>query len=233
MSKIAFIGGSGFSKRKLFDGFEKSYVKTQYGNVLLFVKGKVIYLARHGIHKSIPPHRINHRANICALNLLGAERIIGINSVGSLKETIKPGSIVVASDYVHLDPPSFHDFELKAITPQLDTDLIKKIKAAAKKAKVTTKNTGVYIQTKGPRFETKAEVSIIKKWGDIVGMTMASEATLAQEIGLPYASICAVDNYANGISKKKLTEATLKKTHEKTQPKMEKIIKELMRSSAK
>jgi len=221
----AFIGGSGFTSDL---GFEQKIVKTQFGNVLLFVKNKNIFLPRHGKSNSIPPHGINHRANICALNVLGVETIIAINSVGSLKQSLKPGSIVIPHDYVDFLPKSFFDFELTSITPELDAHLLKKIKQAAKKVKVLVK-TGVYVQTHGPRFETKAEIAIIKKWGHVVGMTMASEATLAQELGIPYASICTVDNYANGLIKKPLSLDTLKKTQVKTQPKILKIIKELMK----
>ncbi|MFH1126407.1 MAG: 6-oxopurine nucleoside phosphorylase, partial [Candidatus Altiarchaeota archaeon] len=75
------------------------------------------------------------------------------------------------------------------------------ILSIARKNRIKLHDKGVYVQTAGPRLETKAEINVIKKWGDVVGMTMASEAILAQERGLAYAAVCTVDNYAHGISK--------------------------------
>jgi 5'-methylthioadenosine phosphorylase len=231
MPKIAIIGGSGFSSEKFLKGFKQHIVKTMYGNVLLFVKDKVVYLYRHGKNRNIPPHRINHKANICALNLLGVEKIIGLNSVGSLNEKIKPGSIIVADDYVNFNPESFFEFELRFVVPEINDKLRKDIISGAKKAKITVKSKGTYVQMKGPRYETKAEIKIIKKYGDIVGMTMASEATLSKELGLPYASLCVVCNYANGIGKKKFDSGGLEKYQKKLQPKVEKIVKEIIKKN--
>ena len=76
MSKLAIIGGSGLQAEKFLKGFEQQIIKTMYGNVLLFSKNKIVFLPRHGKNKNIPPHRVNHKANICALNLLGVEKII-------------------------------------------------------------------------------------------------------------------------------------------------------------
>ncbi|MBS3136133.1 MTAP family purine nucleoside phosphorylase [Candidatus Woesearchaeota archaeon] len=230
MARIGFIIGSGFSGEGALEGAEQRIIKTQYGNVFLYQKGKVVFLPRHGKGKNIPPHRVNHRANICALNLHGVEKIVGINSVGSLKESIKPGTIVAPSDYVHFSPPTFFDFELRFIIPQLDQALIGEIAAASKKTKIAVKKSGIYVQTRGPRLETKAEIKIISKWGDIVGMTMASEATLAQELGIKYAAICSVDNYANGIREIKTQEFS--KMRERNQPRLEKIMKEMARRNS-
>lgn len=224
MAKSAIIGGSGIENKEFLNEFKQEIVKTMYGNVLLFVKGKTVFLPRHGKNKTIPPHKINHKANICALNLLGVEKIFSLCSVGSLKESIKPGSIVVPNDYVDFSPDSFLEFEMKFITPSIDRGLIKEIKDASKKAKVNVRKTGVYVQSRGPRLETKAEVKIIKRWGDIVGMTMAKEAYLAQELGIPYASICSVDNYANGIKSKRLKSEDIQKRAEKNSKKLIRII---------
>jgi len=229
MVKTALIGGSGFMSESFLKEWEQEIVNTHYGNVLLFKKGKNVFLPRHGKANAIAPHTINHRANICAINMQGIERIFSINSVGSLKETIKPGSLVIPHDYVHFRPPTFNDFDIISITPELNAGLIRELKAVTKKLKLDTKNTGIYIQTKGPRFETKAEIAIIKKWGTIVGMTLASEATLAQELGISYAGICHIDNYAHGISKKPLVQKNLETIHKKLQPSLIKLAKELVK----
>ena len=136
MPKIAIIVGSGFQTSKSIKGFKQEIVKTMYGNVLLFLKDKVVYLPRHGKNKNIPPHRINHKANICALNLLGVEKIFAVNSSGSLNEKIKNGSLVVPDDYVNFNPESFFEFEIRHIVPELSEGLRKEIKAAANDRKV-------------------------------------------------------------------------------------------------
>lgn len=206
MQKIAIIGGSGFKQ---------------------FKRAGIFFLQRHG--KNIPPHKINHKRNILFLKKKGVKNVIGINSVGSLKRNIGPGSIIIPQDYINLkDIQTYYDVKAKHITPGLDNKLRKKIINAAKKAKIKTINKGIYIQTIGPRLETKAEINFIKNFADIVGMTMANEATLAKELGLNYASICSVDNYANGIIKKSLTFLQIKKAQKKNQKKIKRLLKEMI-----
>ncbi len=229
MAKTAYIIGSGFAASHLLKDFDQAIVKTQYGNVLLYRKRKSIILLRHGKNLSIPSHRINYKANICALNLDGVERIVGINSVGSLKEAIVQGSLIIPDDYIDFLPQSFCDFELKTIIPALDGQVRAWLISAAKKSGVSVRTSGIYVNMCGPRFETAAEISVIRKWGHVVGMTMAKEATLAQELGIPYACICSVDNYAHGIGKHALSGDSLKKVYKKTQPKIEKILNLLMK----
>lgn len=87
----------------------------------------------------------------------------------------------------------------------MDSDCAAHLHKHCKSLKLPVKNGGIYIQTRGPRLETKAEISMLKKFGDVVGMTMASEVTLCLEYDIPYASICSVDNYCHGIAKTPLT----------------------------
>jgi len=96
--------------------------------------------------------------------------------------------------------PTIYDDDIRHVTPSLDEDLRMALVAAAKEANVAVRPRGIYVQTSGPRLETRAEIAHFRKIGDILGMTMASEATLAAELGLPYASLCSVDNYANGVA---------------------------------
>jgi len=124
MPKIAVIGGSGFSD---------------------FSKNEVIFLQRHG--KDIPPHKINHKENILSLKKKGAEIIIGINSVGSLKKKIKPGSVVIPDDYINLkNIQTYYNIEVRHITPGLDEEIRKKIIAAACEINLKVVESGVYIQ---------------------------------------------------------------------------------------
>lgn len=189
------------------EGCVKRKVKTPYGTVLAHIdSGKnLVFLNRHGSSKNTPPHRINHKANITALRLCGAGEVVGVCSVGSLKKNSKPGSVLIPDDYVSLwSIPTFFNKKVKHITPALSEKLREKIINAAAQSHLPVIKKGVYVQTTGPRLETKAEIRFLSRIADVVGMTMASEATLAQEAGLEYAGVCFVDNYAHGVVKERL-----------------------------
>jgi len=190
--------------------------------VQVFFSRSHYFIQRHtGAH--LAPHAINHRANLLALKQLGVKDVIGISSSGSLKKSIRPGSLVVPSDYIDLfSGLSFFRERVRHVTPCFDETLRKRIAAAVKRAGLKAFQKGVYFQTVGPRLETKAEVMLLKKHADIVGMTLGTEATLAKEIGLRYAGLCSVDNYANGLEKKQLTFEDVAETQKKS---LEKIIK--------
>jgi len=212
---------------------EPKIISTPYGKVRYFQLGDCVFIPRHGIKENVPPHKINHRANIFALKKLGIKHIFAINSVGSLKKEIKPGSIVVASDYISWDPPTFYEHEAKFIVPSMSLKLREVLIGILKKLKIRFGQKGIYFQTKGPRFETKAEIRLISKFADVVGMTMASEATLANELGLEYASVCSIDNYANGVEGKPLTMKEFWEYQSKMAAKIERIIEEILRTKIK
>jgi purine nucleoside phosphorylase len=202
-------GGYVFPER--MEVLEKKKMETPFGEpsdhfTIGRLGGKeVAFLPRHG-PEGIPPHRINHRANIYALKKMEVAEVIGINSVGSLREECPPGWIVIPHDY--LSPwgiLTFYEHQAVHITPVLDAGLRELLIRAARGVGVTFAQEGIYIQTIGPRLETKAEIAMMRGFGDVVGMTMAHEATLCQEVGLAYASICSVDNYCHGIIDKPLT----------------------------
>lgn len=174
----------------------KETVRTGYGDVGIFEGGDAIFLPRHGIAMDTPPHRINHRANISALKESGVDGVICVCSAGSLNPEIPPGTLVVPHDYINFGMPlTFYDEEIRHVVPVLDEGLRSRIVEASH-----GKDGGVYVQTHGPRFETKAEVTVLGQFADIVGMTMANEASLCCEAGIPVAALCTVDNYANGIA---------------------------------
>jgi 5'-methylthioadenosine phosphorylase len=126
---------------------------------------------------TIPPHRINHRANLSAFKELGVSMIIGINSVGSLKPEIPPKTLVIPHDYINLwGVQTLFDDEIRHITPGLNEDLRQLILMVAKKRKIEVTGEGVYIQTRGPRLETRAEIHLLRNFGEVVGMTMGNEA---------------------------------------------------------
>ncbi|MBW2039020.1 MAG: MTAP family purine nucleoside phosphorylase [Deltaproteobacteria bacterium] len=230
---LGIIVGGNFSPEGM-EVMERKGMETPFGEpsdnfTIGHLKGtEVTLLPRHGPQR-IPPHRINHRANIYALKRLGVSEVIGINSVGSLREEIPPGWVVIPHDY--LSPWSvvtFYEHQAMHITPALDERLRELIIRAATKAGINFVKEGVYIQTIGPRLETKAEIVMLCNFGDVVGMTMPHEATLCQEVGLAYASICSVDNYCHGIGERPLTEEEISQRARENAAKINNILLRMM-----
>ncbi len=216
-TRLGIIGGSSLSKSSPFAVTREEEIETPYGppSSDMELGDRVAFLRRHGADYRIPPHRVNHRANIWALKETGVSVVVGASSVGSLQVETAPGSLVVPDDYISLAViPTFFDDEVRHITPALDRGLRKQLVDAATKRGAPVSDGGVYVQTRGPRLETKAEIRLLQRFGDVVGMTMAAEATLAQELGLPYASLCSVDNYAHGITKEPLAFEDIRRTQE-------------------
>ncbi len=206
MSRIGLIGGTALREWDEFQIEEKIQENTPWGTPSspLF-KGRleeeeIILLMRHGPDHTIPPHRINHRANIYALQK-EVDEIIGICSSGALSGEIEIPSISIPEDYVNFwDTTTFYNEKIKHVTPGLSQVIRNQLIEAAEGSEYDNINSdGVYVQTKGPRLETKAEVKILQRFGDLVGMTMASEATLSKESALEYAALVTVDNYAHGV----------------------------------
>lgn len=230
---IAIIGGTGIQTRLIeggdfSDDFGEKKIKTRYGMALIFVNrgNDIVFIPRHGKDKEIPPHRINHHANLLALKKLNVKKIISTSSVGSLKKEIQPKSILIPHDYINFwNIPTFFNEGQIHITPGLDESLIELIARTAEKLKIPVIPKGIYFQTSGPRLETKAEIFMIKKFADVVGMTMASEATLAKELNLGYASICQVDNYAHGLGEEKLDFEEVIEDAEKSRGKLLRLLK--------
>jgi 5'-methylthioadenosine phosphorylase len=203
---IGVIGGSALGDSFALEEEQAKFLVTPHGapsdppRIGSHGGATVIFLPRHGKDHRIPPHKLNHRANLWALRELGATQVIGTSSTGSLKKTIHPGTFVVPHDFIGFwSIPTYFDDKVVHATPSLDEGLRSALVAAAKEANATVRDRGVYVQTTGPRLETRAEVAFFTKIGDVVGMTMASEATLASELGIPYAALCTVDNFAHGI----------------------------------
>jgi len=208
---IGIIGGSGvYEITEKADKCEKKIVKTDYGEVEVSIldifSKKVAFIPRHASGHSIPPHKINFRANIDALKNVGVTKIIATNSVGSMNLEMPPGSFVIPDDFLDFSQDrkkTFYEDKVvhidvtEAYCPQLRDVL-------AKSGDVILG--GTYVCTEGPRFETPAEIKMFKMLGgDLVGMTGVPEVTLAREREICYNSICIVSNYASGISEDELT----------------------------
>jgi 5'-methylthioadenosine phosphorylase len=201
------LQGKGF-----FNDLKERTLKNEYGEALVLLSRNMAFIPRHGRDPKhhILPHRINHPANLKALKDLGVDEVIGINSTGSLKKKLNPGAIVVPDDFIMLfGGPTVFERKPVHITPMLHEGLRRRCIEAAAMGGIGVVDGGIYWQTQGPRLETRAEIAFMSQMADVVGMTMASEAVIAQELDLPYASICSVDNYAHGIGGEKLTMETI------------------------
>ena len=224
-NRIAIIGGSNLFNSELVKDMKEDRVITPFGTVEIFIDEHTMLIQRHG-KKNVPPHAINHKANIYAVKSRDFKKILAINSVGSLKPYIKPSEVCLVEDFISFYNIVTVDPEKRIhITPQPSEELNLKIEEClGEKFKRV-----VYWQTTGPRFETPAEIRLMGQFADVVGMTMASECTIACELGIKYASICVVDNYANGISDTNIDFDEFNKLVLKNQQTVDKILKELVK----
>ena len=213
MKPVGIISGTiPLHQEDIFKNLEKTVVKTEFGSALVFLSEMVAFIPRHGMDTLTPPHTINHQANLKALQDMGVKEVIGVNSTGSLKKEVKPGMIIIPDDYISISetPTIFHK-SATHIIPALDEGIRERLIHTAEGLGINVIENGVYWQAAGPRLETKAEIRMISQFADIVGMTMASEATIAAELELPYAAICSVDNYGHGLVGKPLIPEEIRK----------------------
>ena len=191
---------------------EEKTIDTPYGKVLVYevkgVKTEVFFLPRHGLQHGTPPHKINYRANLKALELLGVKRVIAVNAVGSINKQIAPLDLVVVSDYLDFtsgrELSYFDGGEMGVNHVDMSIPyspyLREKILALAPKYDLRVHPQGVYVCTNGPRLESPAEIRMYEKLGgDMVGMTGLPEVVFAKELDLCYASIAFSINWAAGL----------------------------------
>jgi 5'-methylthioadenosine phosphorylase len=186
----------------LFKNSALKMMENEFGQASVFITDKIALILRHGNdpYNHILPHLINYRANLKALRDIGATEIVSINSTGSLKKALRPGMIIVPDDFITLTAtPTIYENKPVHITPSLNEKVRKKIIEAALTIDLPVVKKGTYWQTQGPRLETKAEIKMMANFADIVGMTMANEAVIAMELDLPYACVCSIDNFGNGL----------------------------------
>jgi 5'-methylthioadenosine phosphorylase len=209
MKPLGILSGTILLQDKgIFPDLTEELVETAFGEALVFRSPEVVLIPRHGKdpQRHIMPHLINHAANLQAMKDLDVAEVIGVHSTGSLKRRLTPGMIVVPDDYLMLTPgPTAIRQRAVHITPRLSEPVRQKWSAAAESCGIHAADSGVYWQTAGPRLETRAEIAMMAPFVDLVGMTMASEAIVAQELGMAFASLCSVDNFAHGIGEKPLT----------------------------
>lgn len=207
--RTAIIGGTGVYS---LGQAQERRVETEYGDVTLdMVKiggEEIAFLARHGKGHSVPPHLINYRANIKALEQLGVKYVFATCAVGSCNEAFAPGDVVVIRDFLDFTkarPVTFFDGGDRGVAHiAMDNpycpNLRRAFSAAAQKVGLEISGDGVYVCTEGPRFETRQEIKMFKHLGgDVVGMTNVPEVVLAKELGMCYAAVGIITNWCTGL----------------------------------
>ncbi len=214
MAEIAVIGGSGLYKLPALKVLGREVVRTPFGDPStallrgLLAGQEIIFLPRHGYGHTIAPHKINYRANIWALHELGVNAIFAVNAVGGIRSDLQTESLVVPDQILDYTYDRCHTFfDSGPDSPPVHVDFSDpyslRVRRAylqgASVAGIKVHEGATYAATQGPRFETRAEINRLERDGaDIVGMTGMPEAALAREIGVDYASLCAVVNPAAG-----------------------------------
>jgi 5'-methylthioadenosine phosphorylase len=207
-AEIGIIGGSGLYSMPGLTSVHEERVSTPFGEpsdalVLGELEGrKVAFLARHGRGHRILPSEINFRANIYAMKKLGAERIISMSAVGSLKEEHRPGEFVVIDQFIdrtfHRISTFFGDGVVGHVTfgDPVCATVAGVLAGACRSEGVTAKSGGTYVCMEGPQFSTRAESNLYRSWGaDVIGMTNLQEAKLAREAEICYATAAMVTDY--------------------------------------
>jgi 5'-methylthioinosine phosphorylase len=244
---LGIIGGTGLTQLENLKTTRREISRTPYGEAsqpLIFGElagNEVVFLARHGGGHTIPPHAVNYRANIWALNKAGIKCLLSIATTGGIADNLNPGDLVLPNqiiDYTHGRKNTYHDgidMPVKHIdfTEPYSEYLRGICMQAANNIKQALYDGGVYGCTQGPRLETKAEINRMERDGvTIVGMTGMPEAVLARELGIQYAALCPVANHAagRGLSSKGIQYEALSASLEITMQKVRLLITEIART---
>lgn len=240
--RLGIIGGSGFYEPGMLTEVKEITVETPFGEIKPLV-GKlpsglnVAFLARHGRDHSVLPHQINYRANLWGLKSLGVERVIATTAVGSLEKSISPGMLVIIDQFLDFtkhrvltfyEQGEVHKAHIDVTEPYC-SDLRGLLQKAATLGKIKVQMGGCYVCAEGPRYETAAEVKMFKMLGGtVVGMTGVPEVVLARELGICYANISAITNWAAGISQTPLQHSEVVQIMAQNQAKIRNLITECL-----
>lgn len=229
MTKLAFIGGTGLTSMVNLEIIRREHIKTPYGDPsgeLTFgrlANQEVVFLSRHGDKHTIPPHRVNYRANLWALHSVGVESIIAVAAVGGITEPMGPAQVAIPDqiiDYTHGREATFFDGGDQPVVHvdfsyPYSESLREKLLEAAQGLDFSVEQRGTYGATQGPRLESAAEIQRMKQDGcDLVGMTGMPEAVLARELEMDYACCAVVANWAAGCTDGIITMAEIEQTLE-------------------
>ena len=205
---IGVIGGSGLYEMEGLTSVREVKIHTPFGEPSdAYITGslggtEMVFLPRHGRGHRFLPTEVNYRANIYGMKKLGVDRIISVSAVGSMKEEIEPGHIVIPDQFYDLTKHRKSTFFGDGVVAHVGFadpvchDLFETLADAGKKAGATVHKGGTYICMEGPQFSTRAESKIYRKWGvDVIGMTNATEAKLAREAEICYATVALSTDY--------------------------------------
>jgi 5'-methylthioadenosine phosphorylase len=211
MARTGIIGGSGLENPDILKTPLEKKVDTPYGPPSSHLLSgslngsEIVILSRHGWHHTIPPSKVNNRANIYALKEAGCTHIITTTACGSLREVIRRGDLVIPDQFIdftrHRDVTFFDEFEPGKMnhTPMadpFDKTLRELIISSARKIGLGIHESGTVVTIEGPRFSTRAESRMFRAWGaDVINMSVAPEAVLANELGIPYSVIAMSTDY--------------------------------------
>ena len=213
MATLAIIGGSGFRSLEDLEIVHREVIRTPFGEPsapLAFgrYQGRdLVFLPRHGAAHTIPPHRVNYRANIWALQQAGVKQILGVAAVGGIREPMEPGALVIPDqiiDYTSGRDHTYFEGDLTHVTHIDFTEpycgsLREALLQAGEVTSIPLQRRATYGVTQGPRLETAAEIDRMERDGcDLVGMTGMPEAALARELDICYACCAVVANWAAG-----------------------------------
>lgn len=211
MKKLAIIGGTGLETMAGLDIVRHHQIETPYGDPSSAIveaqhqEDRWFFLSRHGEAHTIPPHRVNYRANLWALHSLSVDAVVAVAAVGGITEAMLPGQVSIPDqiiDYTWGREHTFYDgpeVEHIDFTHPYCESLRGRLIEAATAANVAAIAGGTYGATQGPRLESPAEICRMEQDGcDIVGMTGMPEASLAKELGLCYACCAVSANWAAG-----------------------------------
>jgi 5'-methylthioinosine phosphorylase len=223
---VAIIGGTGLTALDTLKITHRETLSTPYGEPSSpLVHGElgdraVVFLARHGPHHTLPPHRINYRANLWALHRIGVQRVIAVAAVGGIRDDMEPGVLAFPDqlvDYTWGRHCTFFEDNLSQVTHIDFTEpyrgeLRERLIQAARALNLDARESCTYAAAQGPRLETAAEIRRMERDGcEIVGMTGMPEAALARELGLSYAACAVVANRAAGKVPGEITMAEIER----------------------
>jgi 5'-methylthioadenosine phosphorylase len=203
MGRLALVGGNSL----IGSSYGQEVAGGEVAGVPLADLGSHLLLQRHGVGSYTLPHAIDHVANMSALAAAGVDRVLALGSVGGMRDETPVGTILAPDDFIALGvSPSIHSDAGAHGVPGFDHAWRARVVAAwGELADVPLVDGGIYWQSAGPRFETPAEIRLFAGHAHVVGMTVASEAVVARELGIAYAAVCTVDNMANGLGTGPLT----------------------------
>jgi 5'-methylthioadenosine phosphorylase len=199
---LGLLVGTSLLETDFGTNLQKRIIETDREPVPVHYNENLLVVQRHDSPAGYrAPHAIDHQSNLLALRKFDVESIVAVNSTGSLQEDLPPGTIVVPDDFISpWRPVTFHDDDGGHGVSEFDPELRDLLVGTVRNIVSSFRTEATYLQTQGPRFETPAEARMFADYADIVGMTAASEVTLACELDIPYATVCMVDNYVNGIA---------------------------------